>query len=163
MNHSAIVISSLAYGQTPEKIMTRNASSFPPARQISPIDRAIENSKNFSIWNLSPAISASMLTVAPRERWPLKNNAMLSKRIKGIPNRNRSGISGLRNRDFVIVLTWLSTWSSSLCWTARRFSWWAGSFIIHRLCLLRTTNLTAKTAMVAQTSRATNKPARRIK
>mmetsp|Transcript_5265 Transcript_5265/g.15316 ORF Transcript_5265/g.15316 Transcript_5265/m.15316 type:complete len:111 (-) Transcript_5265:5462-5794(-) len=67
-NQSQKEISSLLYGQIPEKMKIKVASSRPPALQMSTVERAIENSKNFSTVNFSPAISASMFTVAPRLR-----------------------------------------------------------------------------------------------
>ncbi|VEU39781.1 unnamed protein product [Pseudo-nitzschia multistriata] len=65
-NQSQRVINSLVYGQIPEKSRMRIASSQPPAFQMSIVERAIENSKKFSMVKVSPATSASILTVAPR-------------------------------------------------------------------------------------------------
>mmetsp|Transcript_30322 Transcript_30322/g.34827 ORF Transcript_30322/g.34827 Transcript_30322/m.34827 type:complete len:158 (-) Transcript_30322:4882-5355(-) len=114
-NHNQRVKISLVYGHIPEKITIRTASSRPPAFQISIVDRAIENSKNFSIVNLSPAISASMLTVAPKLKWPERKNTTFNTMTIGISNRIKHGISELRNIEVVVMLSLSSISSSDFC------------------------------------------------
>mmetsp|Transcript_17434 Transcript_17434/g.43485 ORF Transcript_17434/g.43485 Transcript_17434/m.43485 type:complete len:201 (+) Transcript_17434:1594-2196(+) len=157
MNHNAIVKNCFVYGQIPEKSRIRSARAFPPAFHKSMVVRAMAKSKKSSTLIVSPAIFASMYTVAPRLRCPLRNRATLPRIISGIPQRIRAGISPLRNIESVVAFKPSSKMSFSRCFCERCifFSLEKSALTSQRLCLRLALHLTPMAIEANATIKAT--------
>mmetsp|Transcript_18438 Transcript_18438/g.38595 ORF Transcript_18438/g.38595 Transcript_18438/m.38595 type:complete len:238 (-) Transcript_18438:2836-3549(-) len=118
-NQMKRVKSSLVYGHTPEKITINIARTAAPAFHISTVDFAIENSKNPWTSKSCPANVPLMLTVPPKLRCPLKNNAMFPRITTGINSRRHRGTSLLRTKDVILLFKSFSFSLSLFCIISR--------------------------------------------
>mmetsp|Transcript_46819 Transcript_46819/g.99395 ORF Transcript_46819/g.99395 Transcript_46819/m.99395 type:complete len:226 (-) Transcript_46819:1197-1874(-) len=114
-NQMKRVISSLVYGQTPEKMTIKIAKLFAPAFHISIVLFAIENSKNPWTSKSCPAKVPLMLTVPPKLRWPLKKSAILPRMTIGINRRINRGTSLLLTKDLILLFKSFTLSFSSFC------------------------------------------------